>query len=434
MKKVFLPILLGGLAAAVTWTTLNYSALRTRLLGPPTEHAGHEMPAMPAPGERQILYWYDPMHPEYKADKSGIAPDCGMELVPMYADEAEAMQGMPPGTVMIPPARQQLIGVRTVPVELQRVTRTLRTVGHLEANETKIARIHVKIAGWVEAVHVDFIGKQVQQGQPLFTLYSPELVSTQQEYLIALRGKDYLGKAPYGNVADGADALLRAARQRLRLWDISEEQIQQLDLTGQVQRTLTLYSPIHGFVLKRNLYPRAYVTPETELYEIADLATIWVNADIYEYEVPHVRVGQLATMRLSYFPGKTFSGQLAYVYPTLDSMTRTVKVRLEFPNPKFELKPGMFAEVELNIDYGNHVLVPQEAVLDAGTEQLVFLAHAGGYFEPRKIRTGPRVLVGNEDKIIVLSGLRPGDVVVTSGNFLIDSESRLKSAAGAMKH
>ncbi len=439
-KKVFLPILLGALAAAATWTTLNYSAVRTRLLGPPTEatapaaheeHAGHEMPAMPSPpGERQILYWYDPMHPDYKSDKPGIAPDCGMQLVPRYAGEVAALEQHPPGTVMLSPEKQQLIGIRTTQARRDRLVRTIRTVGRLEADETKIARIHVKIAGWVEQVYVDFVGKQVKQGQPLFTLYSPELVSTQQEYLLARRSKESLGKASYANVAEGADALLRAARERLRLWDISEEQIQQLDQTGEVQRTSTIYSPINGFVLKRNLYPRAYVTPETELYEIADLATIWVNADIYEYEVPQVRVGQAATMRLSYFPGKTYTGRVTYVYPTLDPKTRTVKVRLEFPNPNFALKPDMFADVELKIDYGMQTLVPSEAVLDSGMRQLVFVAKPGGFFEPREIQVGARV----ENLYIVLRGVQLGETIVTSGNFLIDSESRLSTAIGGMSH
>ena len=394
------------------------------------EPAGHDMAAMEQPGERQVLYWYDPMHPAYKSDKPGIAPDCGMQLVPKYAEEMEAMKEMPAGTVQISPAKQQLIGVRTATVESQRVTRTLRTVGRVGADETKIARIHVKVAGWVEEVYVDFVGKLVEKGQPLFNLYSPELVSAQKEYLIARRAESYLGQAPYAEAAQGSEALLRAARERLKLWDVTDEQLQKLGETGEASRTITLYSPITGFVMKRNLFPRVYVTPESELYELADLSTIWVNADIYEYEVPYVRLGQPARMWLSYFPGKAYTGTVSYIYPTLDPQTRTVKVRLEFPNPELQLKPDMFAEVELSIDYGTHLAVPQEAVLDAGTEQVVFLAHADGYFEPRRVKLGARV----DDKIIVLEGLRPGDTIVTSGNFLIDSESRLKSAMEGMKH
>src|SRR3989304_1153174 len=363
----------------------------------------------------------------------------------------EAMKEMPAGTVQISPAKQQLIGVRTATVESQRVTRTLRTVGRVEADETKIARIHVKVAGWGEEGYVDVVGKLVERGQPLFNLYSPELVSAQKEYLIARRAESYLGQAPYAEAAQGSEALLRAARERLKLWDVTDEHLQKLggaagggwsvgDVPdeqrkkggepGEASRTITLYSPITGFVMKRNLFPRVYVTPESELYELADLSTIWVNADIYEYEVPYVRLGQPARMWLSYFPGKAYTGTVSYIYPTLDPQTRTVKVRLEFPNPELQLKPDMFAEVELSIDYGTHLAVPQEAVLDAGTEQVVFLAHADGYFEPRRVKLGARV----DDKIIVLEGLRPGDTIVTSGNFLIDSESRLKSAMEGMKH
>ncbi len=381
-------------------------------------------------GERLVLYWYDPMHPSYKSDKPGTAPDCGMELVPKYADEDGAMSNAPQGSVMISPVKQQLIGVRTAPVESQRVTRTIRAVARLQADETTIARIHVKVAGWVEQVNVDFVGKRVKQGEPLFTLYSPELVATQREYLIARRGGKYLAESPYPDVAQGAQSLVQVARDRLRLWDISKEQIEELDKTGEVSRTLTFYSPLDGFVLKRNLYKGVYVTPETELYEIADLSKIWVSADVYEYELPYVRTGQSATMRLSYSPGKAYTGKVGYVYPTLDPTTRTAKVRLEFPNPDFELKPEMYAEVELNVDYGQHVVVPQEAVLDSGTEQVVFVAHPQGYFEPRKIQVGARV----DDRVIVQRGLRPGETIVTSGNFLIDSESRLKSAMGGMKH
>jgi Cu(I)/Ag(I) efflux system membrane fusion protein len=381
-------------------------------------------------GKRKVLYWYDPMHPAYKSDKPGIAPDCGMKLVPKYADEVEAMKNMAPGTVMLTPEKQQLIGVRTTEVRRQRLDRTLRTSGRIEADETKIARIHVKIDGWVEKVYVDYEGKLVKKGQPLFTIYSPELVSTQQEYLIARRGESYLSKSPYREAAEGAETLLRAARERLRLWDISDDQIKKLEETGQVSRTMTLYSPINGFVMHRNLYEQTRITPETELYEIADLSIIWVYADIYEYEIPYVHLGQAATMTLSYYPERTYAGHVSYVYPTVDPKTRTAKVRLEFPNPNFDLKPDMYADVQLTIDYGVQTLVPGEAVLDSGLRQMVFVAKPGGYFEPRQVKVGPRL----DDQYVILSGLKPGETIVSSGTFLIDSESRLSSATGGMSH
>ena len=349
---------------------------------------------------------------------------------PSMSSGDQSGERMAPGTVMLSPEKQQLIGVRTTEVRRERVTRTIRTVGRVEVDETKFAHIHVKVDGWVEKVFVDFVGKLVKKGEPLFTFYSPELVSTQREYLIARRGQENLGDSPYPNVAEGADSLLRAARERLRLWDISGEQIQQLDQTGKVQRTLTIYSPINGFVMHRNLYEQVFVTPSMDLYQIADLSSVWVHVDIYQYEIPYAQLGQSATVRLSYFPGKVYTGRVTYVYPTLDPKTRTVKVRLEFPNLDFELKPDMFADVELKINYGVQTVVPSEAVLDSGMRQIVFVAKPGGFFEPREVQVGARLA----NQYIVLAGLKPGETIVTSGNFLIDSESRLSSATGGMVH
>ena len=382
----------------------------------------------PSTDKRKVLYWYNPMNPALRSDKPGKAPD-GMDLVPMYSESDGSMANMPPGTVTISPIKQQLIGVRTDLVRRETLDRSIRTVAQVQIDETKIARVHVKIAGWVEHVDVDYIGKLVRKGQPLFSFYSPDLVATQQEYLIARRARTDLGTSPFADVANGSESLFRAARERLRLWDVSDEQINKLDETGEVSRTTTMYSPIDGFVMKREVYDKSYVTSDTELYEIADFSTVWVNAEIYEYELSDVRVGQTATMRLSYSPGKAYSGKVVYIYPTVDPTTRTVKVRLEFPNPNFELKPEMYADVELKIPYGNQIVVPQGAVLDSGGEQIVFVALADGYFEPRKVQVRVRL----DDRIIISSGLKPGETIVTSGNFLIDSESRLKSAMAGMK-
>ncbi|MGC0773713.1 MAG: efflux RND transporter periplasmic adaptor subunit [Candidatus Acidiferrum sp.] len=344
------------------------------------------------------------------------------------AVSASPGQNVAPGTVMLDPASQQLINVRYTEVRRTDMKRTLRTVGLVQMDEEKISKVHVKFAGWIEKVYLDYVGKLVRKGQPLFTLYSPELVSSQQEYLIALKGQEYLSKAPYADAASGADSLLRATRDRLQLLDITDAQIRALEATGKAQRTMTVYSPISGFVMNRNAFEQAYVTPETALYDIADLSTIWVYVDIFEYEAPYVRVGQLGSMQLSYFPGKTYSGRVTYVYPTLDPKTRTIKVRLEFPNPKFELKPEMYADVQVAIDYGSQIVVPSEAVLNSGTGQFVFIAKPGGYFEPREIKVGDQF----DGQYVVLAGLKPGEKIVASGNFLIDSESRLGSAMQGM--
>ena len=381
------------------------------------------------PGERKVLFYYDSMNPTFRSPKPGTATD-GMPLVPKYAEEVEATANLPAGTLKLSQGKQQLIGVTTAIVQREPLFRTIRAVAQLTPDETKLAHVHLKVTGYIDKVYVDAIGKLVRKGEPLFTLYSPDLVATEQEYLIARRGKQYLGDSTFPDASQGAESLLRSARERLRLWDISDAQIKKLDETGEVTKTLTFYSPINGFVLDRKAFPQTNVTPDMELYSIADLSRIWATAEIYEYEVPYVRVGQQAEMDLSYFPGKPYSGRVTYIYPMVDPQTRTVKVRLEFANPHFTLKPQMFAEVQLKIDYGIQVIVPQSAVLDSGERETVFVALPDGYFEPREIKTGVKL----DEKVAVLSGLRPGEKIVTSGNFLIDSESRLKSAMGGMKH
>ncbi len=384
--------------------------------------------------EQGKAIYYCPMHPEYTSERPGECPVCGMTLVkreePASGRPPQQEGAFSPGTVWISPVKQQLIGVTYGEVTFGPVTHTIRTVGKITYDETKIARVHAKIEGWIEKVHVDYVGKFVRKGQPLLEIYSPELVATQQELLLALRAKEVLGRSSYREIASGAASLYEASRKRLELWDISEEEIQRIQRRGEPLRALTLSAPVTGFVLARNAFERQRVTPETELYTIADLSTIWVLVDIYEYEAPLIRVGQRATMTLPYFPGKVFRGRVAYIYPQVDNTTRTLKVRLEFPNPELALKPDMYANVELQIDYGRRLSVPEEAVLDAGTEQIVFVTHEGGYFEPRRVRVGPKVA----NRYIILDGLRAGERIVTSGHFLIDSESRLQSALQGMKH
>lgn len=335
---------------------------------------------------------------------------------------------MPAGTVMLSSATQQEINVTYARVRRAHLVRTIRTVGVLNPDEQDIAHVHVKVAGWIQKVFLNYAGQQIRKGQPLFTLYSPDLVSTEQEYLIALKGQKYLSKTPYSDVSSEANSLLSATRDRLRLWDVTDAQINKLAATGKAARTMTLYSPINGFVMSRNAYAQTYVTPQTDLYDIVNLSKIWVYVDIFQYEAPYVHVGQMAQMQLSYFPGKTYRGRVTYVYPTVDPKTRTIKVRLEFPNPGYELKPNMYANVQLKVNYGVQTLVPSEAVLNSGTRQVVFLARPGGYFEPREIKIGAQF----DGQTVVLTGLKPGEKIVKSGNFLIDSESRLGAAMKQM--
>ena len=362
------------------------------------------------------------------APSQGMSNMPGMNMPGNSGSQTPSMESMAPGSVLLDAATQQKIGVTYATVRRARLERTIRTVGLIQMDEEKISRVHVKVAGWIENVYLNYVGKLIKKGQPLFTLYSPDLVSTEQEYLIARKGQQYLAKTPYTDISSDANSLLNATRDRLRLWDISDAQIHDLETSGKAQRVMTLYSPISGFVMTRNAYEQTYVTPETDLYDIADLSTIWVYVDIFEYEAPFVHVGQTAQMQLSYFPGRTYRGKVTYIYPTLDPKTRTIKVRLEFPNPGYELKPDMYADVQLNVDYGTQTLVPSEAVLNSGTRQVVFIAKGDGYFEPRDIKIGDQF----DGQTVVLAGLKPGEKIVASGNFLIDSESRLGAAMQQM--
>jgi len=391
------------------------------------ERAGHDMGKT---GERPILYWYDPMHPQYKSDKPGIAPDCGMQLVPKYEDEGQPEGARQPGTVQLSPAKQQLIGVRTGTVTVEDLSQAIRAVGLVETDETRVARVHTKVSGWVRKVFIDYTWQHVEKGAPLFTLYSPELVSAQQEYLIARRAQSYLGSSTYAEAAQGSEALLRAARQRLKLWDVTDEQIAELEQRGAAQEELTIYAPAGGHVAERKVFPNQYVTPDSELYTIADHSRVWVQVQLYEYESSGVGVGMPVTMTVDAYPGRVFPGRVVFVPPHLDMATRTLPVRLEFDNPELALKPGMFATAQVRVALGRQMVVPRDAVLDTGTRQLVFLAREGGYFEPREVLVGARL----GDHVVVLQGLAPGDSIATSAVFLLDSESRLKSAMEGMKH
>jgi Cu(I)/Ag(I) efflux system membrane fusion protein len=419
VKKIVVSVLLLAALAAVFLVAAKYGWFGGRGTQRP---AGATAQTNDAP---KILYWYDPMHPAYKSDKPGVAPDCGMELVPKYANEETTTQ-MPAGTITLGAAKQAMAGVRTVEARRALLVRDLHTSALIVADEARISHIHVKVSGYLDKVYVDSIGQLVKKGDPVFTLYSPDLVAAEEEYLIARRGEATLGGAPFAEVRQGAESLLASSRQKLKLLDVTDAQIAKLDAKGEAERELTFYAPVSGFVTDRKAYPQASVTPETELYTLSDLSRVWAIADIYEYEAPFVHIGQKATFTLSYVPGKSYTGAISYIYPTLDPQTHTLKVRVELANPHMVLKPQMFADAVLHIDYGRQLLVPQEAVLNSGNTQQVFVVHPGGVFEPRAVTIGPVV----DGQAAVLTGLKEGETVVSSGNFLIDSESRLKSTAG----
>jgi Cu(I)/Ag(I) efflux system membrane fusion protein len=292
-------------------------------------------------------------------------------------------------------------------------------VGRIDYDEKRLVTISPKIGGWIEKLFVDFTGKYVKRGEQLLTIYSPELVSAQEEYLIALRTAKALG---------GRDTLLESARRRLKLWDISDDQINALEERGQVSKTLTLHSPFSGFVLERMAYQGMNFMPGMALYKLADLSVVWLYADIYEYELPLIRLGQEATIELSYYPGEAFRGKAIYIYPYLDPAARTAKLRFEFANPHGKLKPEMYANVLIKIPLGSKLAVPEGAIINTGERQVAILDRGSGYFEPREVKLGMKV----DNDYVVLAGLKEGDRVVTSANFLIDSESKFKEAVGGM--
>ena len=427
LTLAFLALLLAGFAYALRNSVRVW--WQSRELPGESAHAARSDAATAASGQRKILYYQDPMHPWYKSDKPGIAPDCGTKLVPVYADEGAGVESAPPGSVRISPTQQQLIGVTTATAAYRSVDRTIRTVGQAAIDETRVASVHTRVSGWVQKVFVNYTLEHVHQGEPLFTIYSPDLLATEEEYLLALKAQRTLGQSPIQEVEAGGQTLLEAARRRLSLSEVSPEQIREIEETGKPQREITFYSPATGHVLERKVFPNQYVTPETELYKVSDHSVMWVYASIYEFEMPFVSLGQEALVTTEALPGRTFQGRVSFVEPHLMDETRTMRVRMEFPNPDLQLKPGMFVNVELHRSLGRQLTVPADAVLDSGTRQRVFVDRGKGYFEPREVEVGER----SEDYATITRGLRHGERVVTRANFLVDSESNLRQALSGMQ-
>lgn len=371
-------------------------------------------PATPGPG-KAIAYYTCSMHPSVKSQQPGTCPICSMDLVPVTTEEVRT------GIIRLDAERRQTIGVKTALAERRSLHTTLRTAGTVAFDETRLADVTVKYRGWIGELMVDELGQKVTRGETLFTLYSPELYTTERELLTALASQ----RAAHGTSAPHrADYLVSAARERLRLWDLTEQQIDHLAETGEAVRYLPITSPVSGYVIEKSVVAGASVTAGTRLYRIAGLGDVWVEAELDKSELPLVSVGQPVTVSLSYLPGKLFRGRVSYVYPYLDGSTRTGKVRIELPNPGLELKPGMFADVVIERDLGERLVVPEEAVLYAGERSFVFLDLGEGRLKPTAVETG----VETHDEVEILSGLQQGDLVVTSGNFLVAAESRLKVA------
>ncbi len=342
--------------------------------------------------------------------------------------ESAAVTSELPGVVTVPVERLQMIGVKYQQVARRPLEKLIRTVGRVAVDERKLAKVTIKFHGWIEELFVSALGDHVKRGQQLFTIYSPDLVASQEEYLLALQGQKQLGTSEFPEVARGSRDLLEATRRRFQLWDITDDHLRELERTGKVMKALPIHSPITGTVIRKEALAGAHVDPGEELYTIADLSRLWVLADIYEYELSFVKIGQQAAVTLSYDPGTVLRGQVGFIYPTLDPKTRTAKVRFELDNRDEKLKPDMYANVELRVELGMRLAIPQEAIIESGEKQMVFLHLGEGRLEPRLIKTGLKTGDWSE----VLDGLTEGEHIVTSANFLIDSESRLKSVVEGM--
>jgi Cu(I)/Ag(I) efflux system membrane fusion protein len=375
--------------------------------------------------------WTCPMHPTIVQDHPGDCPICGMKLVRMEPGAGGGGGAELPGpdgltTVTIEPARQQLIGLKTTRVGEGEVGGAWRTAGRVAIDESRIHHVNVKVGGFIEHDHGAFIGNTVQKGAPLFAMYSPELLAAQEEYLLALRTRRELSAAGGGG-ADG-DALVAAARRKLELWDVPASEIARLERTGEAQKLVVFTAPATGVLTKRDVVPGMRIEAGAMPYEIVDLSRVWVLADVYETELRHARLGLGAILNLKAYPGKQFRGRVTFIDPILDAKTRTVKVRLEFPNPTGELKPEMFGEVTLEGEKRRGLVLPTDAVIDSGTMQVVFVAMGEGKFQPREVKLG----AADGRHVEVLEGLHAGEQVVTGANFLVDSESRLRASLAAM--
>ena len=379
--------------------------------------------------ERKILFYRSPMDPSIHSD-TFTRDSMGMDFIPVYEDEVEAPTSNVVGraAVVIPADRRQLLGVQSELLKRAPLSRAIRTVGRVAPDERLVHHVHTKYDGFIEHVYVDFIGKYVKKGEPLLSIYSPDLFATQQEYLLAKKAAHELSKNG-GDAATRGNALVEAVRQRLLLWDIRSEEIATLEREGVARRDVDLYSDKSGFVLAKVALHGMRVTPADSLFDIADLSRVWVLADVYEADLSYVRLGISATVATPAVPGNTFRGTVTFISPTVEPQTRTTKVRIELANPRGQLKPDMFTDVNLNVDLGSALIVPDSAIIDAGSRRLAFVDLGEGRYEPREVSLGMRADAG----FVVVAGLKEGERVVVAANFLLDSESSLRAALQAFK-
>ena len=376
---------------------------------------------------KKILFYRSPMNPSVTSPTP--AKDAmGMDYLPVYADD-NGDENEPAGTVKIDGVTVQNIGVRTIKAVQTTLSHTVRAVGRVTYDEERMVHLHPKTEGWIEKMHVDKTGQWVKKNTDLLSIYSPQLVASQQEYILALNNLKALENSPIEDIRRGAEELVKSSRERLKLLDVPAHQLRELDRSHKIKKSLHIHAPAGGIIMKIGAREGQFVTPATEIYMIADLRKIWVLADIYEYELPWVKQGDPVEMQLAGIPGKTFQGHLAYIYPYAEAKTRTIKVRLVFDNADLLLKPEMFAEVTIYAGKQvNAVVIPSEAVIRSGSRNQVFVVRAPGKFAPRVVKLG----LASNGKVAVLEGIKVGEEVVVSAQFLIDSESKLREAITKM--
>jgi len=403
------------------WLASRHTDMSAKMIHSGTE-SGQKVKA-----ERKPLFYRNPMNPGVTSPVPA-KDNMGMDYIPVYADGGQS-GSEPAGTVRIDPVTVQNIGVRTAKAVRKTLTREVQSVGRVDYDEQLITRLHPKTDGWIGKLHVDETGEQVKKDQILLSIYSPQLVSSQEEYLLALNNMAILKNSPFPDIRHGAANLLRSTRERLELLDVPEHQIRELEKTHKVMKFLHIHSPFDGIVVNIGARDGQYVTPQTELYMIANLSNVWTYVDVYEYEMPWIKVGDEAHMRLASLPGETFTGKIKYIYPYMNAKTRTIKVRLEFKNPGMKLKPDMFADINIHASKQvNAIVIPSEAVLRTGSRNVVFVVRGPGKYEPRDVRLG----ISSGGLVQILAGVKKGEDVVTSAQFLIDSESKLREAAAKM--
>ena len=352
------------------------------------------------------------------------APGSPSDAVPGTGPSASEPNLVP---ITLTPQRMQSIGVKTAAVELRPVRDEIRTVGNIEADETRLSDVQVRFSGWIRKVYADATYKQVRRGQPLLTIYSPELVTAEQDYLVAkeLLAQTTILRGAAGS--HGSQSLLHAVAKRLKQWQVPDREIARLKETGKVREEIEIDSPVSGIIIERKAFPNMYAEPGTKLYSVADLSTVWVYAEVFQNDIGRVKVGDPAQVTVDAYPGQTFPARVSFIWPEMDQATRRARVRLEIPNPDLKLLLGMFVNVELGVPLGDRLVIPASGVFQSGTRQIAFVDRGGGSFEPRDIETGARA----GDDFIVLKGLEAGERIVTSANFLIDSESQLQAALGS---